>query len=128
MEHFIKSKSINKVRFYIGIFLSIITLMGAFLIMYECFFEPHYWKNRWRLNRYLNKGLVKVEYLRTPPLNGNIKIYNLKIDNTDYSLWIWNNEVISLNDDYIGLFNGSLITKTLNKIAVKKLLKLAEQN
>lgn len=128
MEHFIKQKSISELRYGIGILLSVLTIFGTFLLMYEYFFEPHYWKNRWRLNRYLNKGLVKVEYLRRGPFGRDIKIYNLKIEDSEYSLWIWNNQEMTLGDDYIGLFNNSLITRLLNRIAIKKIQKLAEQN
>ena len=128
MEHFIKEKSISELRYGIGTLLSVLTIFGIFLLMYEYFFEPHYWKNRWRLNRYLNKGLVKVEYLRRGPFGRDIKIYNLKIEDSEYSLWIWNNQEMTLGDDYIGLFNNSLITRLLNRIAIKKIQKLAEQN
>ena len=126
MKHFVKINS-SQLRISIGALLSALTLFGVFFLMYEYFFELQYWKNRWRLHRYLNKGLVKVEYLRNSPYD-NIKIYSLKIEDSEYSLSIWNNEEMTLGDDYIGLFNGSLITKILNRIAIKKLQKLAEQN
>jgi hypothetical protein len=138
MEHFVKSNEngrVSTLRLVVACILMIPTLGVPFWLMYEYFFENHYWKNRWRLNRLLNKGKVKVTYLKTSDIMyGNIDMYSVVIDNKEYSLWIWDNESMTLGEidnpssDYIGLFTGSMITRWLNKSAIKELQLLANEN
>ena len=138
MEHFLKSYENETVRvlsLFIVVILMIPTLGAPFWLMYECFFERHYWKNRWTLNRLLNKGKVKITYLRTSNIMyDSIDIYSVMIDNKEYSLWIWGNKSMTLGEidnpscDYIGLFTGSVITRWLNKKAIKELQLLANEN
>lgn len=138
MEHFVKSnenRPVPVLSLVIAIILMIPTLGAPFWLMYECFFERHYWKNRWTLNRLLNKGKVKVRYLKTSDIMyGKIDMYSVVIDNKEYSLWIWDNKSMTLGEidtpssDYIGLFTGSMITRWLNKSAIKELQLLANEN
>ena len=116
-------------------FLTIFTLGTTWIFMYEMWAEPGYWKNRWKLHRLLKAGKVKVKYARSSSIYGDqIKAYDVDIEGIEYSLWIWNEKNMTLdksilvNNDYIGLFTGSLTTKWLNRIAVKKILQLAEHS
>jgi hypothetical protein len=138
MEYFVKSSEkiwSNNLRVIISCILMIPTLGVPFWLMYEYFFKPKYWKNRWRLNRLLNKGDVKVTHYKTSNIIGdNIDMYSLFIGDKEYSLWIWNNSYMTLSDendptcDYIGLFVGSVITRWLNKSAINELQFLANEN
>jgi hypothetical protein len=95
--------------------------------------EPHYWKNRWKLHRLLNQGKVKVRYVSSNTFAGDqIKIYALDIEGILYSVWIYDERLMTLdyaileNNDFLGLFVGSVTTSWLNKVAIRKLLQLAE--
>ena len=140
MKHFIKDEGYNPSVWIILFFafLTVFTLGVPFLFFYEAFAEPHYWKNRWRLHHLLNRGLVKVKYNRGSSIFGdNIKAYDVTIEDEEYSLWIWNEDSMTLDGpmdlsygktdrNYIGLFKGSVITKWLNRVAIKKLTQLSE--
>jgi hypothetical protein len=134
MKHFVKEKEENSIKIVFFIALSVLTLFGVFLLMYEYWVTPHYWKNRWRFNRLLNKNMVKIEFLGESLINMDIKKYLVTIEDSEYSLWVWKNNYITLDDadyknsDYIGLFTGSLITKHLNKLAIKKIQKILKDN
>lgn len=135
MKHF-EPKNENELSIFktmIMAFLTIFTLGIPWIFFYELWAEPHYWKNRWRLHRLLNKGLVKVEHLNTSSFYGDhIKIYSIYIDDIEYSVWIYSSGAMTLdcvglrNNDFIGLFIGSVITKLLNRIAIRKITQLAE--
>jgi hypothetical protein len=114
-------------------FLTVFTLGMTWIFMYEMWAEPHYWKNRWKLHRLLNQGKVKVKYMNSNTFAGDqIKIYELDIEGILYSLWIYDERLMTLdhpnykNSDLIGLFIGSLTTKWLNRVAIKKLIQLSE--
>ncbi len=135
MEHFKSNKDYTPSLFVIlsMAFLAVFTLGASFLFAYEVWTEPAYWKNRWKLHRLLNRDRVKVKYARSNSIYGDqIKAYDLDIEGVEYSVWIWNEKNMTLdksilsNDNFIGLFTGSLTTKWLNRIAVKKILQLAE--
>jgi hypothetical protein len=143
MSHFIKDRGYNpSIVFILAFaFLNIIFFLIPFIFFYEAFAEPHYWKNRWRLHRLLNRGLVKVKFDKRSSIFGDqIKAYDIIIENEEYSLWIWNGSEMTLDGpmdyssysktdrNYIGLFKGSIITRWLNRIAVKKLTKLSENS
>jgi hypothetical protein len=142
MKHFIKENGYNPSIAFILFFalMNVIFCLIPFVFFYEAFVEPHYWKNRWRLHRLLNRGLVKVKYNRVSSVFGdNIKTYDLTIEDEEYSLWIWNGDSFTLDGpmdssygvtdrNYIGLFKGSLITRLLNRVAIKKLTQLAEHS
>lgn len=136
MKHFVTlNNNIGVFKIILISLLMIPTIGAPFWLMYEYFFEPKYWKNRWRLRRYINQGRVKVEEIKSTYLNSNnINIYILKIDDVEYSLWIWDDCAITVGEigvplsDYIGLFVGSLITKRLNKSAIRDLKILGNEN
>jgi hypothetical protein len=137
MEHFKPNKDYapSLLKVLSMAFLTVFTLGIPFFFMYEMWAEPAYWKNRWKLHRLLNRGKVKVKYARSTSIYGDqIKAYDLDIEGVEYSLWIWNEKNMTLdksilaNNDFIGLFTGSLTTKWLNRIAVKKILQLAEHS
>jgi hypothetical protein len=140
MKHFIKETDIEYSPFKTTLMaiLSFPLLFTPFFIFYEMWAEPHYWKNRWKLHHLLNKGHVKVKELGVSPVfHDNIVMYDILIDDTKYSLWIWNNISMTLSEpldsqrphrDYIGLFKGSLITRALNRIAIRKIKQLALHN
>ena len=114
-------------------FLTIFTLGIPWFFAYEMWAEPHYWKNRWKLHRLLRQGKVKVRYIKSTSIHADkIKMYELHIDDVEYSVWIWDGQHITLdksvlaNTDYLGLFVGSLTTSWLNKVAIRKLTQLAE--
>lgn len=136
MEHFKKEK--REISIFLIILLSfvhILTLGATWFFMYEMWAEPHYWKNRWKLHRLLKEGKVKVKLARENSIFGDqIKYYDLVIDEIEYAVTIWNGEHMTLdyadlkNTNFIGLFIGSLTTKWLNRIAVKKIIQLSEHN
>jgi len=140
MEHFVKDGDFNpSVAFIIFFaFLNVIFCLIPFVFFYEAFNEPHYWKNRWRLHQLLNRGLIKVKFDRGLSIFGDsIKAYEVTIEDEKYSLWIWNEDSMTLDGpmdfsynktyrNYIGLFKGSLTTKWLNRVAIKKLTQLSE--
>jgi hypothetical protein len=142
MKHFVKENdhgpSLASILF-IAV-LTVFTLGIPFFFLYEMWAEPHYWKNRWRLHRLLKRGLVKVKYDKGSSIFGdNIKSYNATIEDQEYSLWIWNGSEMTLDGpmdftynntdkNYIGLFKGSLVTRWLNHVAIKKLTQLAEHS
>jgi len=121
-------------------FLNVFLIMLPFVFFYEVWAEPHYWKNRWRLHRLLKRGLVKVKYTKGTSIFGDkIKSYDVIIEDEEYSLWIWNEDSMTLDGpmdftynnkdrNYIGLFKGSIITRWLNHVAVRKLKQLAEHS
>ena len=134
MEHFKSSSDtspsiINMIAF---MFLSILTLGFSFFFLYEMFLEPHYWKNRWKLHRLFKVGKVDVKIDRL--IHGqHIQMYILKIDEIEYSLWIYDDNSITLDSinshtDYIGLFKASVITKWLNHIAIKEIVRLSGES
>jgi hypothetical protein len=135
MKHFVNStEHINIIKIIMFAILMIPTLGAPFWLMYEYWFANHYWKNRWRFNRLLNKNMVKIEFLGESLINMDIKRYLVTIEDSEYSLWVWKNNYITLDDadyknsDYIGLFAGSLITRHLNKLAIKKIQKILKDN
>jgi len=142
MKHFIKDNDYEPGLAFIIFFalLNVILCLIPFVFFYEAFAEPHYWKNRWRLHRLLNRGLVKVKHNRGTSIFGDqIKTYDVTIEDEEYSLWIWNDDSFTLDGpmnssyektdrNYIGLFKGSLITRWLNRVALRKLKQLAEHS
>lgn len=123
-KHFIEEKSLSIVRVLIATLLLLPTLGATFWLMYEYFYVEHYWVNRWRLNRYIDNGMVELSNHST---HRDIDIYTLKIEGVEYSLWLWGDNYMSLGDydsptkDYIGLFKGSLMSSWLTKKIIKKL-------
>jgi|LakMenE18May11ns_1017448.scaffolds.fasta_scaffold9703586_2 hypothetical protein len=136
MAHFkLAEKDLNIFKTISMAFLTIFTLGIPWIFFYEMWAEPHYWKNRWKLHRLLNKGLVKVGHLKTRSFYGDhLTIYSVYIEDIEYSVWIYASGEMTLdcaglrNNDYIGLFAGSVTTKLLNRIAVRKLKQLAEHS
>lgn len=135
MEHFKKEKNeISVFSMILLSFLHIFTLGATWFFAYEMWAEPHYWKNRWKLHRLLKAGKVKVKYLRRALVADTIETYELDIEGESYSVWIWDKKYMTLdahvlhNTDYIGMFMGSLTTKWLNRVAIRKITQLAEHN
>jgi hypothetical protein len=104
-------------------FIALFTLGIGFLFFYSMFVERTYYKNRITLLKILKtKSYDSLSYVETheSPSFGNISCFKLVIDGITYeiSLWHKNNEfTLSGNghSDYIGLFNGDLINKSLVK-------------
>jgi hypothetical protein len=114
-------------------FLTIFTLGIPWFFAYEMWAEPHYWKNRWKLHRLLKQGNVKVRYIKSTSIYADkIKMYELHIEGVEYSVWIYEGQHMTLdksdlvNNDYLGLFVGSITTSWLNKVAIRKITQLAE--
>lgn len=135
MTHFKSNKDYNPSLLSVVFmaFLTIFTLGLPWFLAYEAWAEPGYWKNRWKLHQLLKAGKVNVRCIRATSIYGDqIKVYELYIEGVEYSLWIWDGKYMTLdnsalaNSDYIGLFIGSLTTKWLNRVAVKKITQLAE--
>lgn len=129
MIHFTEdnSKSVLSILIMILMF----PLVGASMwIFYEYWGEPKYWKNRWRLHRLLKKDKVKVKSVQ----NGDICRYIIDIEGQEYRLDIWEGKEMTLCKEnftisygnYIGLFKGSLITKFLNKKAIKSIIEISD--
>jgi hypothetical protein len=104
------------------------TIGMPFWGVYEMFFEPHYWKNRWKLYRLLRRGKVEVDLINEFEFMGGMSQYRLTIDGSIYHVSIWSTGAAFFNepamtlqeepfgtDDYIGLFVGSPVTKWLNR-------------
>jgi len=142
MTHFVKENNYEPSLAFILFFalLNVFLIMTPFVFFYEAFAEPHYWKNRWRLHRLLKRGLVKVKYNKgTSILGDQIKTYDVTIEDQEYSLWIWDETSMTLDGpmnssyektdrNYIGLFKASVITRWLNRVALRKLKQLAEHS
>jgi hypothetical protein len=72
------------------------------------------------------KGYNSLKYNETweSPYYGKISYFSLVIDNRTYEIQWWhkkNEIVLSGNSDYIGLFEGDLINKSLVKDIIKYL-------
>jgi hypothetical protein len=113
--------------FYIVSFavLTILTLGISALLFYDYFMENPYWYNRWKFRSLLKKGKVKI-ISEQKFKDVNIQEILIEIENTEYKLWIWGDEDITLSSEdgkksYIGLFTGTLITKWLKRDAVKRI-------
>lgn len=124
-NHFVREGS--RIR---GIIIACILMIPTFGLpmwgIYEMFFEPHYWKNRWKLYRLLTKKKVKVSLIHTTQVFGNdISYYSIEIDGSRYNISIWDGEKMTLekeessNDNYIGLFIGSPVTSLINRKTIK---------
>ena len=124
----------TKSRFSYVIMILMFPLVGASMwIFYEYWGEPKYWKNRWRLHKLLKKGKVKVKSAdkgKQPCIDR----YVIDIEGQEYRLDIWNEKEMTLseersgfyNKNYIGLFKGSLITKWLNRKAIKEIVEISD--
>jgi hypothetical protein len=135
-NHFVKESN-KTLQIVVGCILMIPTICLPFWGVYEMFFEPHYWKNRWRLYRLLRRGKVEIEHLNDFEFMGGLSQYRLVIDGSIYHVSIWSTgasffgePTMTLQEepfgteDYIGLFIGSPITKWLNR----KTINLIENN
>lgn len=134
MKHFTEDNS--KSWFSYTIMILLFPLAGASMwIFYEYWGEPKYWKNRWCLHRLLKKGKVKVKSAEKGK-QPCIDRYVIDIEGREYGLDIWNEKEMTLSEgkgvpysqniSYIGLFKGSLITKWLNKKAIKEIDKISD--
>lgn len=128
MTHFTEDNS--KSWIYIVIMMLTFPLVGAPMwIFYEYWAEPKYWKNRWRLHKLLKKGKVKI---KSDNKGNGIARYMIDIEGQEYQLDIWNDKEMTLDvfsttsKNYIGLFKGSLITKWLNKKAIKTIGEISD--
>lgn len=134
MTHFTEDNSNSWI--YIAIMMLTFPLVCAPMwIFYEYWAEPKYWKNRWRLHKLLKNGKVKVKSAQKGKqlliLRLCIDRYVIDIEGQEYSLDIWNEkemtlDVFSKSKNYIGLFKGSLITKWLNKKAIKTIGEISD--
>jgi len=114
---------------YEGLFfiISFLTIYLAFPFFYGVFTERTYYKNRITLLKILKtKGYNSLKYNETSTLYhyGKISYFSLVIDNRTYEIQWWhkkNEIVLSGNSDYIGLFEGDLINKSLVKDIIKYL-------
>jgi hypothetical protein len=140
MTHFTEDNT--KSWFSYAIMILMFPLAGASMwIFYEYWGEPKYWKNRWRLHKLLKKGKVKVK-TSDKGKQPCIDRYVIDIEGNEYRLDIWNEKEMTLSTEssvpyglnfstltsknYIGLFKGSLITKWLNKKAIKEIDKISD--
>lgn len=128
MTHFTEDNSKNWI--YIAIMMLTFPLVGAPMwIFYEYWAEPKYWKNRWRLHKLLKKGKVKI---KSDNKGNGYARYMIDIEGQEYQLDIWNDKEMTLDvfsttsKNYIGLFKGSLITKWLNKKAIKTIGEISD--
>ena len=128
MTHFTEDNS--KSWIYIAIMMLTFPLVGAPMwIFYEYWAEPKYWKNRWRLHKLLKKGKVKI---KSDNKGNGYARYMIDIEGQEYQLDIWNDKEMTLDvfsttsKNYIGLFKGSLITKWLNKKAIKTIGEISD--
>jgi hypothetical protein len=125
-NHFTQEKS-NIFRLIIAWILMIPTLGFPLWGAYEFFFVPHYWKNRWTLYRLLKKGRVKIKIHGEHSVQENrIVRMTLEIDSIQYEGSLWDRVNMTLEDDYIGLFIGSVGAKYLNSNIVNRLINLSE--
>ena len=111
--------------------ISFLTICLAFPFFYSVFTERTYYKNRITLLKILKtKGYNSLKYNETwtSPHYGKISYFSLVIDNRTYEIQWWHrkNEIVLSgkgcgNSDYIGLFEGDLINKSLVKDIIKYL-------
>lgn len=131
-NHFITER--NRIP---GIIIASILMIPTFGLplwgLYEMFFEPHYWRNRWKLYRLFRKGKVKVERDISFEIYGDqITVYKVTIDGSEYSASIWDQganlfgqDSMTLtkerfsNEDYIGLFIGSYVMRWVCRRTIK---------
>ena len=130
-NHFVKERN-RTLRIIIACILMMPMLFLPFWGAYEMFFEPHYWKNRWKLYRLLRRGKVEVEHLNDFEFMGGMSQYRLVIEGSIYHVSIWSTSASFFDgptmtlqkklfgdEDYIGLFVGSPVTKWLNHRTIK---------
>ena len=128
MTHFTEDNSKNWISIAI-MMLTFPLVAASFWLFYEYWAEPKYWKNRWRLHKLLKKGKVKIKSDNKG--NGYAK-YMIDIEGEEYQLDIWSEKEMTLDvfsttsKNYIGLFKGSLITKWLNKKAIKTIGEISD--
>ena len=132
MTHFTEDNTKSWIS--IAIMVLIFPLAGASMwIFYEYWGEPKYWKNRWRLNKLLKSGKVKIK-AADKGKQACIDRYVIDIEGQEYRLDIWNEKEMTLseersgfyNKNYIGLFKGSMITKWLNRKAIKEICEISD--
>ena len=137
-QHFTTDNETTWVKTLTMIFFTLV-LMSSIWLLYEYWGQPKYWKNRWRLHRLIKANKVKVISKND---GGKITRYNIKIEGSEYELDIWQNKNLlnwwgftgrgdemtlgTTGESYIGLFKGSLITKWLNKRAIKAIRELSD--
>ena len=116
----------------LGIIAAILTIWIALLFFYEYFFEKFYWKNRFKLWKYLKTGKVEVVSKREIS-QFRITEYILKINDIEYCCWIYNdrnsmtlNRKDSMYNDYLGLFVYSPIMTRLNNKIIKRIKWLSQ--
>jgi len=137
MSHFTIDNKTTWIK-TLSMFLSMPFLLSGIWLFYEYWAQPKYWKNRWRLHRLLTKNKVKIVSKKND--GGKIVRYKINIEGIEYELDIWENNSFSgrsdemtlgrtsnfVSESYIGLFKGSLITKWLNKKAIKAIKELSD--
>jgi hypothetical protein len=137
MSHFTIDNKTTWIK-TLSMFLSMPFLLSGIWLFYEYWGQPKYWKNRWRLHRLLTKNKVKIVSKKND--GGKIVRYKINIEGIEYELDIWENNSFSgrsdemtlgrtsnfVSESYIGLFKGSLITKWLNKKAIKAIKELSD--
>ena len=134
MTHFTTDNKTTWVQ-TLSMFLSMPLFLSGIWLFYEYWGQPKYWKNRWRLHRLLTKNKVKVVSKKNDDRSDIVR-YKISIEGVEYELDIWQKNGFSgrspemtlgnIGESYIGLFKGSLITKWLNKKAIKSIRELSD--
>jgi hypothetical protein len=99
-----------------------------FVFFYEWFLEPRLWNNRWRLHWLLKSNKAKIYTNESQNFEG-IVFYTMEIDGEKYDVSIWKGRAMTLSKEktnYIGLFQGCLTTKWLNKKACSYIKEMSD--
>jgi len=127
MSYFIIEDDNSKVRNGVGVFLSVLTLFGSFVLFYEYFFEHKYWANRRKLYRRFRNGDGELTYTGHHQIySHDIHIFQYKLFDETYSIWLYPNGEFTFSNkndkDLIGLFITKFsVLKFGHKMVIKKL-------
>jgi hypothetical protein len=114
------------------ILVAVLTLGLAFFFFYDDLYHRCYMVNRRRLLKAIRQGKVKVLHVRSLFANKDITEYGLDVDGERVDFWIWYDARVSAHTDgdknAIGLFEGSMLARTLRKRLSKAVQSLASES
>ena len=111
------------------ILAAVLTLGLAFFFFYDDLYHRCCMVNRRRLLKAIRQGKVKVLHVRSLFANKDITEYGLDVEGERVDVWIWYDARVSAHTDgdknAIGLFEGSMLARTLRKRLSKAVQSLA---
>lgn len=128
-ELFMKDDDCGKTPFVFTLAAVLLTLGLAFIFFYDELYERRYMVNRRRLLKAVRDGGVKVLHVRPLLADNDITEYGLEVYGQRVDAWIWYDGRLSAhmdgNRDVVGLFQGSVCARVLNRKLSKAVESLA---